>query len=331
MGELKIQIDESFNKNDENKNLCRILEIENEQLKAGLVNIQSDLADSVNLNRESLSEFDKIRSDFTNLVLDSKKITKEIGNLNNKIGETKNNTDKMSEVVEKISSLLKSIVSISNQTNLLALNATIEAARAGEAGKGFAVVAKEVKELSNQTKTAAENITDAISEISTQSNEVDESMSTSAKLCSDIDEIVRSFDARLNQTAKSNQRSISHVSATNDRIFMSLAKLDHVIWKINTYLSVIKKQEVFAFVDYHNCRLGKWYYEGQGKEHFSHVPSFKTLEGPHSVVHQETKKVFELISEDHPDYQALERALLEMERGSNGVFEILDKILREKR
>jgi len=40
----------------------------------------------------------------------------------------------------------------------LALNATIEAARAGDAGRGFAVVAGEVKQLSHQTKDAADNI-----------------------------------------------------------------------------------------------------------------------------------------------------------------------------
>lgn len=315
---------------EQNENLVKLLKVENEQVKSGLVKIQGDLADSVNINRNSLQEFEKIKDDFVDLVRSSGQISSEIHSLDEKIQASKNKTDEMSDSVAKISSLLKAIVSISDQTNLLALNATIEAARAGESGKGFAVVANEVKELSKQTKKAAEQITHAVQEIQSRSDEVNGSMQESTTLCGKIKEVVDSFDSKLDQTNESNLSSIRNVSKTNDRIFMALAKLDHVLWKVNTYLSLIKGEKVFQFVDSHNCRLEKWYYEGDGKQSFSRTKAYPTLEKPHSTVHNGTLNVFKFIDQEDLDLERLEKGLQEMEDGSSAVFEVLDKILTEK-
>lgn len=82
-------------------------------------------------------------------------------------------------VVDEINVLLESILKISGQTNLLALNAAIESSRAGGDGKGFSVIAKEIRALSETSKSNAEqislvvhNVVDAVKELVVCSREL---------------------------------------------------------------------------------------------------------------------------------------------------------------
>ena len=113
--------------------------------------------------------------------------------------ETVAYVEALNERTKKVVDILGTIVSISSQTNLLALNASIEAARAGEAGKGFAVVADEIRSLSEQTKTATENITEILSELNRDVNSVTTSINHSVAAVGQqrilIDETKGKFDS----------------------------------------------------------------------------------------------------------------------------------------
>jgi len=231
------------------------------------------------------------------------------------------------EEVDKILSLIKDI---SEQTNLLALNAAIEAARAGEFGKGFSVVAEEVRSLADRTQKAVKNIDKIIKDMKNEMIEVGSIATEVSEKIETIDKKIENFKKELTQINNKINSTFDNILKVSNRVFMSLAKLDHIIWKVNTYLSVAKKEEVFKYVDYHNCRLGKWYYEGEGKEYFSNVESFNALESPHAIVHKGTKKIFDVIKMSEIDFDELMKAINEMENGSKKVFEILDKILIEK-
>ncbi len=86
----------------------------------------------------------------------------------NQVSESVNET---ATVVSQISQAAELIISIANQTNLLALNASIEAARAGEAGRGFAVVADNIKDLAEESNSAANEITGMLKQITDLSDQ----------------------------------------------------------------------------------------------------------------------------------------------------------------
>lgn len=104
----------------------------------------------VSLSKTVMEQSDKVNK-YTN------KMTEKMHTLSNK--------------VKDVTSIVETILSISNQTNLLALNASIEAARAGEAGRGFAVVAEEIRVLSEDTRVSTSKITDIISELTEAAND----------------------------------------------------------------------------------------------------------------------------------------------------------------
>ena len=311
--------------------LVGMLRSENVRLKKGLANIQTNLADSVALNTTNIENCKKIESTCTELADDSDAIDRDTKAFSEAVSEIREIVEANDEQLKAMNSFVKFIIDIASQTKLLALNATIEAARAGEAGKGFAVVAKEVKELSEQTRTAVEKIRTSITAITGNSSLVSERMRELDERSGQISHTVTALNHKVQDTKAMNAASTSQIIGANDSVFMNLAKIDHVIWKVNTYLSVIDGEPAMDFVDHHNCRLGKWYESDDCRTSFSSVSAYAGLNLPHAKVHEATKKVFAMLEAGVSTSDASVQASIEdMERGSDGVFLCLDQMLEQK-
>ena len=239
--------------------LADILKNENVQLKKGLVNIQQNLAESVESNVENIATCREIEANCLQLSSESEAIRAETDKFSQAVTEMSQLAEQTDSQLLGIGQFVTMIEKIASQTNLLALNATIEAARAGEAGKGFAVVAGEVKSLSQQTQEAVVSIGESVEQMLANSNKVAERMRDLDERSDQIRDTVNAFNQRIHETNTKNVEATNRITKSNDRIFMSLAKLDHVVWKVNTYTSVIERRPMFEYVDFHSCRLGKWY------------------------------------------------------------------------
>lgn len=152
----------------------------------------------------------------------SKDATESIMTTTAASGAASDSLVKSMQSMEKIVDLIRAIA---GRVNILALNASIEAARAGEAGKGFAVVASEVKNLSNQTSEATDEIAREIEAVQKISTEVATSVRETMEGVTRVNQYVGSVAASLEQQtyvtrdlSENSMRSSRAVDEINDRV-----------------------------------------------------------------------------------------------------------------
>jgi len=242
------------------------------------------------------------------------------------IDEMTTHVDNLGGRADAIGNIVSLISGISEQTNLLALNAAIEAARASDHGRGFAVVADEVRNLSLKTNEATGEITGQIGEIQGETAATRKRMAEMAEESQRLSEIGNAASEGLGNILGLSRQMEGAIAAGALRSFVELAKADHLIFKFEIYRSLMGKSDkaMDQFADHHSCRLGKWYYQGEGRDCYAQLPGYRDMEPHHEAVHRHGLEALQHCADG--DQQRAVAAVHDMENASLSVLDCLERM-----
>ncbi len=194
--------------------------------------VQSEIIDAISDAQDSKEDIIKANEKLGTARDDIISLTSKVQETAETESELAQNMEELSKEANEVKTILVIIGDIADQTNLLALNAAIEAARAGEHGRGFAVVADEVRKLAERTQKTLSEINATISVVVQSIGDASTQMSTNSQEIQELANIAQGVEEKINETVDIVSNAV-HASESTVQDFENTGKnVETIVGKV---------------------------------------------------------------------------------------------------
>ena len=189
------------------------------------------------------------------------------------------------------------------------------------------------KKLAERTGKATQEIAITIQTLQQETTGIQSNSEKINNIANNSEESINSFESTLIEFNKDANETAKTSYKVENKTFITLAKIDHLIYKTRAYSAVLNERHEDSFSSPDECRLGKWYTNGQGKEKFGCRSSYPLIDEPHKIVHNAVHEAMDIVAEGGGfrvhEVEPIVECFQKMENASDKLFKLLNELTNE--